>query len=117
MFFNKSKERELRNEIERLEAYVKTLEARIEQNKQQAQAAAKQQRIDNENAEFVFDFKTMNAFSVERLYDANNNTWKTIVGYVMMGVEGVKEWVYYCSLERHKEIAAAFNKHLESKKK
>ena len=118
MFFRKNKEQELRKEIERLQGIERALEDRVEKLHQASANNNKQMHNDNQNAEFVFDFKKMDAFSIERVYDQQENRWKTIVGYLLPGAEGVvKEWYYHCSIERHNELAAAFAKHLESKKK
>lgn len=76
-------------------------------------------------ASFSIDWKTMNAFSVERGWD--NGTHKTTIGYLLQEpvvvTEGavttkdvVREWVLYCSAEEHERLVAEFNEYVKGKK-
>jgi hypothetical protein len=54
----------------------------------------------------------MNAFSIERIHNHKGNGDTTNIGYFLTtsnGVQLVKEWVFYCSLERHEELVKQFN--------
>lgn len=74
---------------------------------------------------FHFDFKKMNAFSIERNF--NNHEPCTIIGYVIKethvsnndGVitttykDVIKEWYLYCDENEHKKLAEEFAKILK----
>lgn len=56
-------------------------------------------------AEFVVDWKAMNAFSLER--HGGEKEAYTIIGY--FDKDGcVDEWKFYCSLEQHNKLAQEF---------
>ena len=72
------------------------------------------------SASFSIDWKSINAFSIERNLDSNNMP-KTIVGFMLSepvvftdgtGTEKdiVREWTFYCSHEEHERLVADFNK-------
>lgn len=114
--FDKSKEiSQLKGEIEQLKFENSNQKNAI------AQLESIQKTIQNEqrNAEFVIDWKKMNAFSIERMME--NNIPKTVIGYMLTepvvttenGVtykDVVREWTLYCSDERHSELANEFKK-------
>lgn len=63
----------------------------------------------NRNAEFVFDFEQMNPFSIERNRGEENRP-VTILGY--LNKDGTPaEWFFYCSLEKHNQLASEFNEY------
>lgn len=73
---------------------------------------------------FSVDWKTMNAFSIERGW--NNGTLRTTIGYLLQEpvviTEGevttkdvVREWVLYCSSEEHERLVKEFNDYKKSK--
>jgi hypothetical protein len=79
-------------------------------------------------ASFSVDWKTMNAFSVERGWD--NGTHKTTIGYLLQepcvhtehdGNQNVvykdivREWVLYCSADEHERLVKEFNEYKGSK--
>jgi hypothetical protein len=96
---------------EKLEAQVKRLEDQINTICHESK-----------NEDFVFDFKAVKVFSVER-------NWKdyqpaTIVGYIInepysdsSGIIGtkecVKEWYLYCSKEQHAKLVEQFRKSMK----
>lgn len=67
-------------------------------------------------ADFVFDFNTVNAFSVER--NVHEGRPCTIIGYLLPTEEvkdgtitnsdKVREWCLYCSIDQHKALVKAF---------
>lgn len=56
---------------------------------------------------FSFDFKRMNAFSVERIKRKDDKFPITVVGYVHNNE--VREWFFYCSLDAHDSLVEEFN--------
>lgn len=63
------------------------------------------------------DFIGMNAFSIERVLDANKIP-HTIIGYFVKNKEGNpinKEWYLYCSEEIHSTLVTQFNEYVEKK--
>ena len=68
------------------------------------------------NATFAFDFKTINAFSIER--NIHNDRECTIIGYLLpketikdgeiTNTDVVREWCLYCSAEQHERLVAEF---------
>ena len=76
------------------------------------------------NADFVFDFNKVNAFSIERNWSSDGQRPVTIIGYmlsepVVMTEDNVttkdvvREWYMYCSLEQHAKLVEQFNKAME----
>ena len=80
-------------------------------------------RLESEmaSASFSVDWKRINAFSIERMWE--NGIPKTIIGYMLtepvITTEGegeqrvtykdvVREWTYYCSAEKHEELVKQF---------
>ncbi len=67
--------------------------------------------ISEQGGEFIFDWETMDAFSIER--DAEHTT----IGYLHFPVHDapqseVKEWHYHCNLETHNRLAKEFREYL-----
>jgi len=60
-----------------------------------------------------FDFKAMNAFSIERQYDFKLQTDVTVIGYVKN--ENIEEWCIHCSKESHEELVKKFNEFMSMK--
>lgn len=74
---------------------------------------------DVETAEFAMDFKSCNAFAIER--NAKDGKAVTIVGHYanepvaftdgnVANKQLIKEWFMYCSQEQHNKLVAEFNK-------
>ncbi len=77
-----------------------------------AEAEFKRQEELQRNAPVSIDWNKMDAFSVERIWNHNGNGPTTNIGYYITNSDGnkvVKEWVLYCSLERHEELVKQFN--------
>lgn len=73
------------------------------------EALGEQIIYENRNATFVFDFKKMNAFSIERSYHPTRG-YMTIIEYIFN--DSVKETRMFCSLEQHEKLVGMY---LESK--
>lgn len=99
---------ELTKKVEKLEAEIKAYEETLKQ-------------INNEipSSTFVFDFKAVKAFSVER--NINNNVPVTIIGYFLpearvteengiVTTDTVREWYFYCNQEQHEKLVEEFRK-------
>lgn len=79
------------------------------------------------NASYAINWDTMNAFSVERMWD--NGLPKTIIGYMLsepiVTTEGddqrvttkdvIREWTLYCSAEKHEELIKEFKEWMSKK--
>jgi hypothetical protein len=88
------------------------------------------ERLESEmaNASFAVDWKTMNVFSIERMWE--NGVPKTILGYILeepvVYTEGddqrvthkdvVREWTLYCSAEKHEQLVKEFIEYKGKKK-
>jgi hypothetical protein len=85
------------------------------------------ERLEGEmsKATFSIDWKTMNAFSIERGWE--NGTLKTTIGHILQEpivvTEGevttkdvVREWILYCSAAEHERLVAEFNEYKSKKK-
>ena len=85
-----------------------------------------QARLVNEysKASYSLDWKTMNAFSIERMWE--NGTHKTVVGYLMQEPvtvtednvttkDVIREWTLYCSHEEHERLVQEFNEYKKAK--
>lgn len=97
-----TREELLENEIVNLKHYIASLEDKARK------------------CTFSFDFKAVNAFSVERNW--NNGKVCTVVGYTVdeqtihdggkiLDKQIVKEWYLYCSEEQHEKLVKEFNEH------
>lgn len=98
-------------EVERLKKEVDSLQSRIDTA-----------YTETSEAEFMFDFSAVKAFSVERNW--NNGRPVTIIGYMLTKPftttedsvttkEVVREWYLYCSKQRHAEIVEQFKQHIK----
>jgi hypothetical protein len=73
---------------------------------------------DLDGSTFEFDFKALNAFSIERIVD--NKTPHTVIGYIRSkcedGSTNIGQWVFYCSQKEHNRLAEKFVEYTKSKK-
>ena len=60
---------------------------------------------------FIVDWKSLNAFSLERVFNGGE---RTIIGYYN-SEKHICEWVFHCSREKHEELAKQFSEHIASK--
>ena len=76
----------------------------------------KKEKDENDNASIVIDFKTMKAFSIERLFDLNTNEWDTVIGFWKEGEkDSTGEWHLHITLEKHEELCKEFKAYLKLK--
>lgn len=117
----KSAEMDLQNQLDALKKENESLKYSND---------AYKSRLETEmnSASFVIDWKTMNVFSVERMW--SNGLHKTIIGYLLAEPviytesddqrvthkDVVREWSLYCSAEMHEKLANEFKEYLEEKK-
>lgn len=117
-WFKKYQEPEAQVDTTDYKQLSKNLEARVKQLEDQLNTIAHE----TTEEDFVFDFKAVNVFSVER-------NWKdyrpcTIVGYTIdepytdssgniQTKECVKEWYLYCSKAQHAKIIEQFRKSMK----
>jgi hypothetical protein len=104
-------------EIKQLKDRVSELEALLEGANQRYRDYIDMVDTNQTTAQFVVDFKAMNAFSIERGLDSNCVP-RTVIGYFLdQESKMVKEWYLYCSLERHAELATQFQNFINTKTK
>lgn len=89
---------------------------------------AYKKRLEDEysKASYSIDWKKINAFSIERMWD--NGTQKTVIGYMqqdpVVTTEGegeskvtykdvVREWTLYCTHEEHQRLVKQFNEYVK----
>lgn len=112
-------------DVEKLQSEKNDLERRL--RAYEDTLAAYKKRVDSEYAEasFSVDWKTMNAFSIERNPDSSGIP-KTIIGFMLgepvVFTDGnvtekdiVREWTFYCSHAEHQRLVAEFNKYVSGK--
>lgn len=99
-------------DLQNARAIIKSLQADLDrlQNKKDIEV-----KKDVQNAEFVIDWKNMDAFSIERMGDPKDNY--TVIGYwvVESGEKRVHEWKFYCSLDQHNKLAKEFKEYGKKK--
>jgi hypothetical protein len=80
--------------------------------KQIAELTAKIEQIysaELEECDFEFDFKSADAFSIERINKSGKN--KTIIGYRKTDEGTIGEWWFDCSFAQHQKLAEQFRKY------
>lgn len=92
---------DLTNKVLQLEADNKRLRSEVDEEILQ----------DVHNSTFVIDWKTMNAFSLERMGWLRQAY--TVIGYLQNGE--TREWKFYCSQEQHESLAKEFKKWISQK--
>jgi len=96
---------QLEQDLQNAHALIKSLQADLDRCRE---VKDKEVRKDVQSAEFVIDWKNMDAFSIERMGDPKEAY--TVIGYwvVENGEKRVHEWKFYCSLEQHNKLAEQF---------
>lgn len=100
------------------EALAKNLQAKVDQLQTRLNTAY----TETGDADFVFNFNAVKAFSIERNW--HNDRPCTIVGYVLQEPvtmtednvttkDVVREWYLYCSKEQHAKLVEQFKKAME----
>ena len=103
------------SEIEALTIGLEDCQARLESKNQ------KQRNVvydDIDGSTHVFDWATVNAFSIERnmKYEYDELVAYTIIGFIRADGE-TGEWSFICSQEEHNRLAKDFEEYLVSKRK
>lgn len=62
-----------------------------------------------EECDFEFDFKSADAFSIERINKSGKN--KTIIGYRKTDEGTIGEWCLDCSFAQHQKLAEQFRRY------
>lgn len=83
-------------EIENLENKIKELENKI----------LSLYSKELEECEFEFDFKSTDAFSIERINKNGKN--QTVIGYMKHDENTIGEWYLGCSFSQHQKLAEQF---------
>jgi hypothetical protein len=99
-----------------LEAEVETLKREITRLKDTKDYEFQK---DLDGSTFEFDFKALNAFSIERIVD--NKTPHTVIGYsrgtCQDGSVNIGQWVFYCSQKEHNRLAEKFVEYTKNQTK
>ena len=116
MWFNKRREdtKQEANEVD-----YKALSEKLQREVKQLQERLNTAYTETGDADFVFNFNAVKAFSVERNW--HNDRPCTIVGYVLQEPvtmtednvttkDVVREWYLYCSKEQHVKLVEQFKK-------
>lgn len=85
------------NWIKKLKTQITELESKINQLYDE----------ELEKSDFEFDFKSSNAFSIERVKQNGENA--TIIGY-FKDEDKIGEWTFTCSFAEHQKLAEQFRK-------
>jgi len=105
IWFDKRTVTKLDQDLQNARATIKSLQADLDRCRE-----VKDEKIrkDVQSAEFVIDWKNMDAFSIERMGDPKEAY--TVIGYwvVKNGEKCVQEWKFYCSIEQHNKLAEEF---------
>lgn len=92
--------------LEEYEGRIKTLKADLESLTEELVS----------ETEFVVNFASMKAFSIERIWDNKTRSYKTVIGYFLTtnNTKEVREWYLFCDLETHNRLADEFKQYMES---
>ena len=105
--FGSKKIAKLEKEILDLERNLETRRAEI----YDLRSLLKGEQAKVRDEECVFDFKSMKAFSIERVFNGNGPV--TIIGYVKPGTQEIGEWRLNCNSLQHERLVAEFKKSLK----
>jgi hypothetical protein len=75
--------------------------------------AANNQREEARKCTVVVDWKMIDAASLERNTDTNGE--HTLLGLKKKDTNELHSWMFYCSRERHEELALEFHEYLNNK--
>lgn len=102
----------------------KALAEKLQSKVDELQSRLNTAYTETSDADFVFNFNTVKAFSIERNW--HNDRPCTIVGYILnepftttednvTTKEVVREWYLYCSKEQHAKLVEQFRNAMETK--
>jgi predicted nuclease with TOPRIM domain len=112
--FNLFKNKELNDE----KAHYKALSEKLQDEVNHLRDRLDYIYQETKDADFVFDFKNMRVFSIERQWHKDQPC--TIIGFIISEPivheemictkDVVKEWYYYCSKDQHVKLVEQYNK-------
>lgn len=122
MFFGKQKQCNDCPAPKAEEVDYKALAEKLQAKVDQLQTRLNTAYTETSEADFVFNFNAVKAFSVERNW--HNDRPCTIIGYVLQEPvtmtednvttkDVVREWYLYCSKEQHAKLVEQFKKVME----
>lgn len=110
---------ELQQRLNETTSRANDLDARLQEAQNKVLALENQIKVmtaEEANASFAVDFKTINAFSVER--NVHDGRPCTIIGYLLpketvkdggiTNTDVVREWYLYCSINKHESLVQEF---------
>lgn len=121
MFFGKQKCADCKTQkVEEVD--YKALSEKLQAKVDQLQTRLNTAYTETGDADFIFNFSAVKAFSIERNW--HNDRPCTIVGYVLQEPvtmtednvttkDVVREWYLYCSKEQHAKLVEQFKKAME----
>jgi seryl-tRNA synthetase len=122
MFFNyakmKEREKELLSEIEDLKKTNEALEKKKRLLENELQDTLQQKSDIIADCECSVNFKTLNAFSIERVLKPKDGQYSfvreiTNIGYMVN--DKIHEWFFACSREAHERLVKEFNEYMAQK--
>ena len=107
-----------KTKIKNLEARIAELEEELETEQRHKEGEEVLKEQTDRNAKFLIDWSKIDVFSIERQYNYKGDSSVTLIGYwaLINGIKTCKEWVLYCSIERHNELVEEY-KAFKGKKK
>jgi len=101
----------LERDIENMTATISSYDRQIKDKKEELKIVKGEisDSIQNQiyDANFSFDFRKMNAFSVERIKRKDDEFPVTVIGYTYDSK--IREWFFYCSFDTHNSLVEEFN--------
>lgn len=108
-------------QIQALQSQVAALRSHVQSVEAELQSKTEALKILNSaarNATVVIDWKTMGAFSIERM--SKNDDIYTTIGYYLNTIDDggkkktvIKEWYLYCSEEQHEKLCKEFQAYIK----
>jgi len=104
------REKGYQNMIKKQKEEIDEYKTTIENYKEQIRWVKKEKIKKVQERTFLVDFIKINAFSIERTID-NNEQEETVIGYMDKN-DNVKEWSLICSSETHEKLCEFFRKQI-----
>lgn len=102
----------LRDDIRNLERRLRVANEELKEWRKLVQQKNTELRAANYECSFEFDFKKMNAFSIERI--VKDGSFKTVIGYIRPNGD-IAEWTFYCSHVTHEKLVTQFREYINAK--
>jgi predicted Zn-dependent peptidase len=103
---------------ERLETRLRVYEAREEERYKLEQQKIEEIQKSCADATPCVDWRAINAFSIERIYNKTENQAQTVIGYILATKDDriTKEWYIFCNEEHHEKLVEDFKDYIETRK-